>query len=79
MVTQIITRVPWINVRIESTSLLRFSCNQKQIKKKPCVRVVFNGYTEKRLLGNNNDVLRGGGDGVNHSKKLYSEGLYRTF
>lgn len=52
---------------------------KKKKKKTPCVRVIFNGYTEKRLLGTNNDVLRGGGDGVNHSKKLYSQGLYHTF
>lgn len=52
---------------------------KKEKKRHPVYALCVDGYTEERLLGNNNDVLRGGGDGDNHSKKLYSQGLYRTF
>lgn len=48
----------------------------KRTKNTLYTRLSINGYPEERLLVNNSDVLRGGRDGVNHSKKLYSQGLY---
>lgn len=56
--------------------VFRFLYNQKEQKNTLYTCLSIDGYPEERLLVNNSDVLRGGRDGVNHSKKLYSQGLY---
>lgn len=78
MAAQTIKRVPRIQTCEWKAQAQGVKVSRATKQKTPCVRALCNGYTDKRRRGNN-DELRGGGDGVNHWKKLYSQGLYRTF